>query len=35
MAHAKMASGKNPAGITLAKNIALSQQEEINTMTNR
>lgn len=33
MAQAEIASGKNPDAITLAKNIAESQQAEVDTMT--
>jgi uncharacterized protein (DUF305 family) len=33
MAQAEIASGKNPNAITLAKNIAESQQAEVDTMT--
>jgi uncharacterized protein (DUF305 family) len=33
MAQAEIASGKNPEAITLANNIAKSQQAEVDTMT--
>jgi uncharacterized protein (DUF305 family) len=33
MAQAEIASGKNPEAITLANNIAESQQAEVDTMT--
>jgi uncharacterized protein (DUF305 family) len=33
MAQAEITSGKNPEAITLAKNIAESQQAEVDTMT--
>ncbi|HEY6689302.1 MAG TPA: DUF305 domain-containing protein [Propionibacteriaceae bacterium] len=33
MAQAEIGSGKNPDAITLAKNIAESQQAEVDTMT--